>query len=199
MFTGIVAAQGRLAAVETVEGDRRLQVLCDDGYLDAVADGDSICVNGVCLTAAPHVARGFMADVSVETLSLTTIGRWRVGDAVNLERATTPQTALGGHLVLGHVDGVAVLQDVYGDARSRRLRFRAPHELARYIAHKGSVTLDGVSLTVNEVEGDDFGVNIIPVTWTHTSLGRLVAGDVVNLEVDLVARYVERLLAARGI
>lgn len=197
MFTGIIADRGCLQCVEDVGGDRRLVVVADGGYLEGIAAGDSIAVNGVCLTASQLVSRGFVTDVSVETLEMTTARAWQSGDAVNLERAMTPDTALGGHLVLGHVDGLAQLVDMHEDARSRRLEFEAPAGLARYIARKGSVTLDGVSLTVNGVEGGRFGVNIIPVTWAHTTLGALAPGKQVNLEVDVVARYVERLLTAQ--
>lgn len=196
MFTGIVAAQGHLQKLEAVGRDRRFTVVAGAGYLDALTPGDSIAVNGVCLTAQQLVPHGFVADVSVETLDVTTAGSWHDGARLNLERATTPATALGGHLVLGHVDGLATLRELHEDARSWRLAFEAPAPLARYIARKGSVTIDGVSLTVNSVEGSCFGVNIIPVTGSHTSLGRLQAGDAANLEVDVVARYVERLLSA---
>lgn len=198
MFTGIVAAQGRLQEVEAIGRDQRLTVVDDGDYLADIAEGDSIAVNGVCLTAQQLVAGGFVADVSVETLEVTTAAGWQAGTPVNLERATTPATALGGHLVLGHVDGLATLRELHEDARSWRLGFEAPAALARYIARKGSVTLDGVSLTVNEIDNGHFGVNIIPVTWSHTSLGRLQVGGQVNLEVDVVARYVERLMSAQS-
>lgn len=196
MFTGIVATRGRVQEVMETGGDRRFTVVADGDDLDRLTPGDSIAVNGVCLTAVALVPHGFTADVSMETLRLTTAGRWRVGQPVNLEVATTPTTALGGHLVLGHVDGRARLEEIHAEARSHRLRFVVPDALARYVARKGSVTLDGVSLTVNDVEGTRFGVNIIPVTYAHTTLGALRVGDDVNLEVDVVARYVERLLTA---
>lgn len=196
MFTGIIEALGSLRAVETVGGDRRMSIAARD-YLQGCRLGDSIAVNGVCLTAVAFEDGAFVADVSGETLAATTAGRWRAGDPVNLERALTPDKPLGGHLVSGHVDGLATLLSREEDARSWRLRFEVPAPLARYIARKGSVTLDGISLTVNEVEGRVFGVNIIPQTWTHTTLGQRAVGDAVNLEVDLIARYLERLLAAR--
>jgi riboflavin synthase len=196
MFTGIIEALGSLRAVETVGGDRRMTIAAPD-YLQGCRLGDSIAVNGVCLTAVAFEDGAFVADVSGETLAATTAGRWRAGDPVNLERALTPDKPLGGHLVSGHVDGLATLLSREEDARSWRLRFEVPAPLARYIARKGSVTLDGISLTVNEVEGRVFGVNIIPQTWTHTTLGQRAVGDAVNLEVDLIARYLERLLAAR--
>lgn len=198
MFTGIVEAQGRLQHVERVGGDCRLTIISDGGYLTGLRLGDSVAVNGVCLTAVALPPQGFVADVSGETLAATTAGGWQAGERLNLERAATPDKPLGGHLVSGHVDGLARLLDVQDDARSRRLRFEVPQALAHYVARKGSVTLDGVSLTVNDVEATRFGVNIIPHTWTQTTLGRLQPGDAVNLEVDLVARYLERLLQARA-
>lgn len=198
MFTGIIEAQGVVRRIETVGGDRRFTVICDGAYLDGLRLGDSVAVSGICLTAVALPAQGFVADVSGETLGATTAGGWAEGTPVNLERAATPEKPLGGHLVSGHVDGLARLVDCREDARSRRLLFEVPQPLAHYIARKGSVTLDGISLTVNEVEARRFGVNIIPHTWQQTTLGRLQPGDAVNLEVDLVARYLERLLEARG-
>lgn len=167
------------------------------GFLDGSNLGDSIAVNGVCLTAVELSATRFAADVSSETLNLTTAGQWRAGGAVNLERALTPSKPLGGHMVSGHVDGVGQLIARQDDARSIRLEFNVPAALARYIARKGSICINGVSLTVNEVSGLSFGVNIVPHTATHTTLGALRAGDAVNLEVDLIVRYLERLLEAR--
>ncbi len=197
MFTGIVEAQGRIAAVETLGGDRRLTIVSDSGYLAGVNPGDSIAVNGVCLTAVELPPGGFVADVSVETLNATTAKHWRAGVPVNLERALTPHKPLGGHMMAGHVDGVGRLLEKREDARSWRLSFEAPPALARYIARKGSIAIDGVSLTVNEVAAARFEVNIIPQTWTHTTLGALPTGGEVNLEVDLIARYLERLIEAR--
>ncbi len=197
MFTGIIEAQGLLQRVERVGGDRRFTVVTAGDYLDGLRLGDSVAVSGICLTAVALLARGFVADVSAETLAATTAASWQQGIAVNLERAATPDQPLGGHLVSGHVDGLARLIETHEDARSRRLLFETPKALARYIARKGSVTLDGISLTVNEVDRCRFGVNIIPHTWQQTTLGRLQPGDAVNLEVDLVARYLERLLEAR--
>lgn len=198
MFTGIIEALGELRSVETLGGDRRMAIAAAE-YLDGCQLGDSIAVNGVCLTAVAFEDGCFFADVSGETLSATTAGHWQVGDRVNLERALTPAKPLGGHLVSGHVDGLARLIAREEDARSWRLRFEVPPALAKYIARKGSVTLDGISLTVNEVEDRVFGVNIIPQTWTHTTLGQRAVGDAVNLEVDLIARYLERLLSAREV
>lgn len=197
MFTGIVEAQGRIAVVETVGGDRRLTIMTDGGYLDGVQLGDSIAVNGVCLTAVQLPAGGFVADVSVETLNATTAKHWAAGTPANLERALTPHKPLGGHMMSGHVDGVGRLVEKHEDARSWRLAFEAPPALARYIARKGSIAIDGVSLTVNDVAGARFEVNIVPHTWTHTTLGGLKPGGEVNLEVDLIARYLERLIEAR--
>lgn len=198
MFTGIIESVGKLERVEPIAGDRRFTVVATDGYLDDLSVGDSVAVSGICLTAVTVVAGGFTTDVSVETLSATIAGGWRDAQPVNLERAATPLKPLGGHLVSGHVDGVARLLERHEEARSRRLLFAAPAPLSRYIARKGSVTLDGVSLTVNAVDENRFGVNIIPHTWEQTTLGALQPGCAVNLEVDQVARYLERLLEARG-
>jgi len=194
MFTGIVQCVGTLSALEARGGDQRLTI--DAAELDTARmhPGDSIAVAGVCLTVAERSARGFTADVSRETLGVTTIGRWQVGTRVNLEAALRAREALGGHLVLGHVDGLAELLERHGDARSQRLRFRAPASLQRYLARKGAVALDGVSLTVNEVDAADFGVNLVPFRLAATTLAQLQPGAAVNLEIDLMARYAERLL-----
>jgi riboflavin synthase len=197
MFTGIVQDVGRILALERLGGDTRLTVGVDRLDLSRAAIGDSIAVAGVCLTAVALQGRAFSADVSRETLTITTIGDWRVGQRVNLEPALRAGDALGGHLVSGHVDGVAELQTRLGDARSQRFRMRVPEALARYVARKGSVALDGVSLTVNTVEHQEFEVNLVPHTLAETTLGELAVGDRVNLEVDLIARYTERLLAAQ--
>jgi riboflavin synthase len=192
MFTGIIQAVGRVAAIERRGGDARLHIAglpLADGAL-----GESIAVSGVCLTAVAFTGDGFFADVSAETLACTTLGDWRVGQAVNLERALAVGDRLGGHIVSGHVDGVGEVVSRRPDGRSERFTLRAPAALARYIAAKGSITVDGVSLTVNTVDGAGFGVNIVPHTLAHTSLGALRAGSRVNLEVDLLARYLERLL-----
>jgi riboflavin synthase len=156
--------------------------------------GDSIAVNGVCLTVVELPGDGFIADVSIETLNFTTAGQWKTATPVNLERALTPSTRLGGHLVSGHVDGVGEVVERHQDARSERFRIKAPAELARYIAHKGSISVDGTSLTVNAVSGDEFELNIVPHTLVHTVFGTYQAGTKVNLEVDVIARYLERLL-----
>jgi riboflavin synthase len=160
--------------------------------------GDSIAVSGACLTVVALEGRRFAADVSVETLTLTTLGALRVDDAVNLEPALRAGDALGGHLVSGHVDGVGDVRAIAPDGRSWRMRFAVPSALARYFARKGSVTVDGVSLTVNDVEGEEFGVNLVPHTLEVTTLGRFVPGRAVNIEVDPIARYVERLMQFPG-
>lgn len=197
MFTGIVKAQGRIASIEPARGGKRLTIEADALAGFGLQVGDSIAVNGVCLTALDPQPARFAADVSPETLELTTLGRLETGAAVNLEPALKAGDALGGHLVSGHVDGMAALVDMDDDGDNRRMRFEAPERLARYIAHKGSVTLDGVSLTVNRVTGKFFELNLIPHTLEVTTLGRLTPGDPVNLEVDQIARYLERLLHER--
>ncbi|SEQ99929.1 riboflavin synthase alpha chain [Solimonas aquatica] len=197
MFTGIIEALGQIESVENHGGDRRM-VFAAPGYLRGVRMGDSIAVNGVCLTAIAFDENRFTADLSGETLSATTAGGWQAGRRVNLERALTPDKPLGGHLVSGHVDGVGQLVERHEEDRSTRMVFEVQAALARYVARKGSICIDGISLTVNEVDGRRFGVNIIPHTLTHTTLGGLKAGDAVNLEVDLIARYLERLLEARS-
>jgi riboflavin synthase len=198
MFTGIVLDVGRIEAREARGGDLRLTI----GFtrLDAgrVAVGDSVCVQGCCLTAAAVGGTSFAADVSRETLALTTLGELEVGAAVNLEPALRAGDALGGHLLSGHVDGVGEVRARAGEARSLRLEVAAPAALARFLAPKGSIAVDGVSLTINSVDGSTFGVNIIPHTQTATTLGSATAGTRVNLEVDQVARYLARLLAVPG-
>ncbi len=193
MFTGIIQATGLIAAIEPRAGDVRLRIACGDLDLSSVTPGDSIAVSGVCLTAVAMDEGGFSADVSTETLQCTTLGELAAGDAVNLEKPLLPATPLGGHFVSGHVDGVGEVIDLVEDARSLRIHIQAPQALARYIAAKGSVCVDGVSLTVNEVNGAQFGVNIIPHTLEHTTIGQYRAGSRVNIEVDLIARYLERL------
>jgi riboflavin synthase len=194
MFTGIILSTGTLTRIEPKGGDCRLTI--DTGKLP-MADvklGDSIAVSGVCLTAVELGPRHFVADVSKETLSRTTLGDARTGTHVNLELALLPTTRLGGHLVSGHVDGVGTVVDKHGDGRSWRFTIEAPAPLAKYIAEKGSICVDGISLTVNEVDGNRFGVNIVPHTLQETTLGETEAGRRVNLEVDILARYMERLL-----
>ena len=196
MFTGIVQDMGRIVALEPRAGDVRLRVAVERLPLDAVRSGDSIAVSGVCLTVVEHDAGGFAADVSNETLSLTTLGDLAPGSSVNLEPALRAGDPLGGNLVSGHVDGVGRVVSLAQDARSWRIRFETPPDIARYVARKGSIAIDGVSLTVNEVEGREFGINIIPHTWQVTTIGGYAPGRRVNLEIDPIARYVERLLAA---
>ena len=195
MFTGIIQDVGRIASLERRGGDVRLRVEVDRMPLAGVRDGDSIAVSGVCLTVLDIDERSFAADVSLETLSVTTLGAAVTGSRVNLEPALRAGDPLGGHLVSGHVDGLAQVASIASDARSVRMVFTCPHALARYVARKGSVAIDGVSLTVNEVDGDAFGVNLIPHTQQVTTLGEFVVGRRVNFEVDQVARYVERLAA----
>ena len=197
MFTGIVHDIGRIAALETRGGDTRVRIAAERLDLAGIAEGDSICVQGCCVTALAIDARArtFEADLSRETLALTTLGALRTGSPVNLEPSLRAGDPLGGHLVSGHVDGLARVVARSGDARSLRVVFEAPAELARYIARKGSVSVDGVSLTVNEVEGRRFHVNLIPHTQAVTTLGRLEVDSMANLEVDTLARYIERLLS----
>jgi len=202
MFTGLIQAVGALHAREARGGDLRLTI--DAGALAARLDaarlalGESISVSGVCLTVVARDAGHFIADVSRETLALTTLGSLRAGDAVNLEAALRAGDPLGGHLVSGHVDGIAEVVGLHGDARSLRVELQAPAMLARFLAPKGSVALDGVSLTINEVQDTCFGINLIPHTLELTTLGRLANGRRLNLEVDQLARYLERLLAQRA-
>jgi riboflavin synthase len=187
---------GRIARLEPRGGDVRLYVDTADLDLSDVQLGDSIAVSGVCLTAVTLEPRGFGADVSNETLSLTTLGKHKAGDPVNLEKALRLADRLGGHLVSGHVDGVGKVVSVTPDGRSLRWVFEAPASLSRYIAAKGSICIDGTSLTVNEVNGHRFGVNLIPHTVEHTAFKARRPGDAVNLEVDVVARYIERLIGS---
>lgn len=194
MFTGIIQAIGKIAALEPKGADLRVRIATGKLDLGDVRLGDSIAVNGVCLTAVELPGDGFWADVSGETLARTTLGELRVGQAVNLEKALTPTTRLGGHLVSGHVDGIGTVVRRWEDGRSVRFRVRAPDELAKYIAQKGSICVDGISLTVNAVEGAEFELNIVPHTLQETTMGGYAAGTRVNLEVDIIARYLERLL-----
>jgi riboflavin synthase len=198
MFTGLVTDIGEITAVrQRAEGLRRLEVAC--GYPRAsIEEGASIACAGVCLTVVGIGEEGgrtrFAADAAAETLRLTTVGHWRVGTRINLERPLRLGDELGGHLVAGHVDGVAAVTARDQMTEMARLELRTRHELARFIAPKGSVALDGVSLTVNEVAGDTFSVLIIPHTLKVTTLGQLAAGEEVNIEIDLMARYAARLI-----
>lgn len=194
MFTGIIEAVGKIQRMESTGGDMRLVI--DAGTLDMsdVHQGDSIAVNGVCLTAIKFDQSSFVADVSNETIALTTLKNMKKGSAVNLEKALLPTTRLGGHMVSGHVDGVGKVIDTTADARSVRYAIRVPGELKKYIAVKGSICVDGTSLTVNAVENDVFEINIVPHTQVKTIINNYRAGTEVNIEVDLVARYLESLL-----
>lgn len=194
MFTGIVEAVGRIAGLEFKGRDLRVTVATGKLDLSDVKLGDSIAVNGICLTAVALPGNGFVADVSAETLQRSTFDSLRAGSRVNLEKALTPTTRLGGHLVSGHVDGIGEVIERCTEGRSVRFRIKAPDELARYIATKGSITVDGVSLTVNSVHGAVFELNLVPHTLRETTVDTFVAGRRVNLEVDLIARYLERLL-----
>jgi len=198
MFTGIIQTVGEVAALEHKGKDLRLRIRTGKLDLETVAIGDSIATSGVCLTVVDLPGDGFRADVSGETLACTGIGNLKVGDRVNLEKALTLATPLGGHLVSGHVDGIAEVVSRQDDGRSVRFRMRAPDTLARYIAAKGSVCVDGVSLTVNAVEGAEFELNIVPHTLAETTIGEFQPGRTFNLEVDIIARYLERLLLGTG-
>jgi riboflavin synthase len=194
MFTGIIQSIGTVADLQPKGGDIALVV--NTGKLDMsdVELGDSIAVNGVCLTAVALTASSFTADVSRETLSLTSLGNSSKGSAVNLEKSLTLQTRLGGHLVSGHVDGLGEVESRRNDGRSEWFRIKAPDDLAKYIAAKGSITIDGVSLTVNRVDGLYFEINIVPHTLQETIIGDYHSGTRINLEVDIIARYLERLI-----
>ena len=196
MFTCIIEAVGTLASVDMRGGDARLGIEVGSLPFNDVQLGESIAVNGVCLTVVAFTATRFEADASNETLSLTTLGRLAPGSVLNLERAMRPTDRLGGHLVSGHVDGVGRVLGIQHDARAQRWRFAVPPALSRYIAKKGSICVDGVSLTVNEVDAEGFEVALIPHTVAHTAFAQTSVGSAVNLEIDLLARYVERLLQA---
>ena len=194
MFTGIILAIGKIAAIEHRAGDCRLKIDTGKLSLADVALGDSIAVNGVCLTAVELGSHYFCADVSNETLSRTILNIATVDTPVNLELALTPSTRMGGHIVSGHVDGIGKVIEKKPDGRSFRFKVKAPDNLAKYIAEKGSICINGISLTINEVNGAVFSVNIVPHTLEATTLGDATVGTQVNLEVDLLARYMERLM-----
>lgn len=196
MFTGIVTHIGTVARIDAARGDMRMVIRSTlDPQL--IRMGASIACSGCCLTVVDKDDDWFAADVSAETLSKTVLGYWKEGTRLNLEMSLKVGDELGGHIVSGHVDGVATIEDIRIEGDSHRLKIRAPHDLSKFIAPKGSVALDGISLTVNEVDGDVFGVNIIPHTWIHTTIGDRQPGDEVNIEIDLMARYAARLLQAR--
>ena len=197
MFTGIIEAIGHIAQLEKTAKDARLYVKTGNLSLETVKLGDSIAVNGVCLTAVQLPGDGFWADVSTETLTHTSLGELSIGGKVNLEKALTPTTHLGGHIVSGHVDGVGTISSYYDEGRSMRLNIRAPNDLAKYIAAKGSICVDGISLTVNSVQNAEFSLNIVPHTQINTTLAKIKIGQRVNLEVDIIARYLERLLLGK--
>lgn len=194
MFTGIILAIGNIAAIERRAGDCRIKINTGKLAMADVALGDSIAVNGVCLTAVELGTHYFCADVSNETLNKTLINTLVVGAPVNLELALTPTTRMGGHIVSGHVDGVGEVLEKKADGRSFCFKIKAPNQLAKYIAQKGSICINGISLTVNEVSGATFSVNIVPHTLAETTLGTATTGTFVNLEVDMLARYMERLM-----
>ncbi len=194
MFTGIIQSVGEIAAIEPKGDDARIRVLTNKLDLEDVQLGDSIAVNGVCLTAVELPGDGFWADVSGETLSVTTFKSVTVGTKANLEKALTPTTRLGGHLVSGHVDGIGKVVERYNDGRSVRFHIQTPDDMAKYVAEKGSICVDGISLTVNAVKGAVFELNIVPHTLQETTMGQFKVGTEVNLEVDIIARYLERLI-----
>ena len=194
MFTGIIEAVGEIAELQPQGGDLRLRIRTGKLKLGDVQLGDSICTSGCCLTVTELPGDGYWCDVSNESLAFTTLGGLKVGARVNLEKSLTPQSRLGGHMVSGHVDGVGEVVRFHDDGRSVRYVLRAPDALAKYIAHKGSICVDGTSLTVNAVNGAEFDLNIIPQTLEETIFGDYSAGTRVNLEVDVIARYLERLL-----
>lgn len=198
MFTGIVLAKGRLTSITERGGDLELGI--DAAGLDSarLGIGDSISVQGACLTVTRRQGSCFFADVSRETMAKTTLGKLKAGSSVNLEPSLRAGDALGGHMVSGHVDALGVLRQLTEDARSRRMEFELPADLMRFVAPKGSICIDGVSLTVNKVEGLRFDVNIIPHTLKETTLGGLGIDDEVNIEIDVVARYLERLMTKTG-
>ncbi|WP_394230266.1 riboflavin synthase [Shewanella colwelliana] len=198
MFTGIIESVGKLRKIERRGDDIRLTVASGKLDLSDVKLGDSIATNGVCLTVVERLADGYVADISAETVALTGFAHYQVGRAVNLEKAVTPTTRLGGHMVSGHVDGVASVDDRQLRGKAIEFWLTAPKGLVRYIAHKGSITIDGVSLTVNEVNDDRFRLTIVPHTAGETTLIDLKAGDSVNIEVDLIARHLERLMFYAG-
>jgi len=198
VFTGIIEATGNIESMTAMGNDLRMAIVSKSLDLDDVQLGDSIAINGVCLTVTSLHRAGFDVDVSTETLRCTTLSILVAGAQVNLEKALLPTTRLGGHLVSGHVDGIAMVVACREEGRSQRIDFELPENLARYIAAKGSVCIDGVSLTINTVNGCLFSVNIIPHTQEKTVINQYGIGDRVNIEVDIIARYLERLLGLSG-
>ena len=196
MFTGIIEELGRIASLEKLEQGMRLNIACAT-VLSDTKDGDSIAVNGVCLTALNVVDGSFSADLSPETLDRSTLGRLGVGSPVNLERAVTPQTRLGGHIVQGHVDARGTFLEAIDEGDFWTVRIGFPPEISRYMVEKGSVAVEGISLTIAHLNDHNFDIAIIPKTWAVTNLSTLKPGDSVNLEVDVIAKYVERMMAGR--
>lgn len=194
MFTGIIESVGHVQQITPRSGDVRLSIATAKLDLRDVKLGDSIATNGICLTVIELTGQGFVADVSNETLRRTSLNTWKVGTPVNLEKALMPSSRLGGHIVSGHVDGLGEIISVKPDARSLQYQVKAPDELAKYIAEKGSITVDGISLTVNAIDGAIFSLNIVPHTTQETNVKTWKVGSIVNLEVDVLARYLERLL-----
>ena len=199
MFTGIIESIGSIEKIENKSGDAKITINVGQLDMSDVGIGDSIACNGVCLTAIEFDSSSYTADVSGETLRLTTLGDIKVGSQVNLEKALTPTTRLGGHLVSGHVDGIGEIVSIKKDSRSLQYRIKAPLELAHYIAKKGSICVDGVSLTVNEISDNIFELNLVPHTLSETTASDYQVGTKVNLEVDLLARYLERLLTGQKV
>ncbi len=195
MFTGIIEAIGKIELIEEIDSDKRFVIASDSLKLSDVQQGDSISVNGVCLTVVDVQEKGFSVDVSVETLSCTTFNELAAGDQVNLEKALQLSSRLSGHMVSGHVDGKGIIQKKVADARSERFEIKFPAELGKYICKKGSICIDGVSLTINDAEESTFSVNIIPHTLEETIFSQYIEGRSVNLEVDIIARYMESLIA----
>jgi riboflavin synthase len=194
MFTGIIQAVGKIETMEPRGGDVRIVIASGKVPMAEVNLGDSIAVNGVCLTVVEKTANSFTADVSNETLTRTTLKQLQAGSSTNLELALTPTTRLGGHIVSGHVDGEGEVLKRWSDGRSEKFLFQAPDNLAKYIAEKGSICVDGISLTVNKVDGAQFELNIVPHTLQETTMSEFQPGRKVNLEVDIIARYLERLI-----
>jgi len=197
MFTGIIENLGRITAIDKHDADISMRIKTAAEFLRDVSLGDSIACNGVCLTVVEFNEHSFYVDISGESINKTTIGQWQIDGKLNLEKALTPEQRMGGHIVSGHVDGVGAVLSRSSDGRSELFIFRAPQNLAKYIAVKGSITIDGTSLTLNTVNGADFGVNVVPHTLAHTVVGEYRVCTQVNLEVDIIARYLERLLEAR--
>ena len=193
MFTGIIESLGKVKSLQSVGGDVRISIHTDLDMSD-VHLGDSIATNGICLTVIAWGDNWYSADVSRESLNRTTLGNWKVGQAVNVEKAMLPTTRFGGHIVSGHVDAVGEITQVRSDARSLYFEVTAPVEIAKYLAEKGSVTVDGISLTINHLRGNVLSLNLIPHTAERTNIGSWQVGQKVNLEVDILARYIERLL-----